>query len=65
MRLSFHVVAATYDRWDVRECEAAGPSVSRHRTLEEAKDRALQIVREFGGGEVVVHDGQAPVVIAG
>lgn len=64
MRLSFHVVSAVSDHWDVRECDASGPSVSRHRTLEEAKDRALQIVREFGGGEVIVHDGQAPVAIA-
>jgi hypothetical protein len=64
MRLSFHVVAATADRWDVRDCEASGPSVSRHHSLDEAKDRALQLVREVGGGEVIVHDGQAPVVIA-
>jgi hypothetical protein len=49
----------------VRESEASGPSVSRHHSLEEARDRALQYVTEFGGGDVVVHDGQASAKLAG
>ena len=64
MRLSFHVVAAASDRWDVRESEASGPSVSRHSSLEEAKERALQYAAQFGGGDVVVHEGGTPLIFA-
>lgn len=50
-----HVTKSPRGRWDVKKPQAERAS-SHHQTQGEAEQRAKEIVRKAGGGEVVIHD---------
>lgn len=49
-----HVVPSERGGWDVAK-PGAGRASSNHPTQSEAEQRAKEIVRRQGGGEVVIH----------
>lgn len=55
-----HVVRNPDGGWDVRAPNADRPSAHLD-TQGDAIDRARQIVRNVGGGEVVIHDRQGRI----
>ncbi len=50
-----HVTPNSDGGWDVQKPDASRAS-SHHRTQAQAIDRARDIARNVGGGEVVIHD---------
>ena len=50
-----HVVPNPDGGWDVKK-PGADRASSHHRTQREAEQRAKEIVRNAGGGEVRIHD---------
>jgi hypothetical protein len=55
MHAQRHVVRRPDGRWEVRE-RADAPALSRHTRRRQAVDRAEDLLRLHGGGELLIHD---------